>query len=253
MLPLYFVPNANAVTAELLASHALGNLLGASTHSQHTFSGPGGQTGLLIADNSLPLERFVFDAERQRWSKRFGFTSMIGTWIDSPPTPAELAKSEQLKGIDIALLDSQHWHVPILRAWRQTDSLQFDVRVPRVLQQCAETGAWLLTAVLPQYRELWESSLKIADALFDQLRNGDNTAELEWDDVFNFAVQVLAANYRVDASVLSHLQVLEPSLAAEVTRCALDWHTLRATLKNVLSRLSGGTNTESGATPPIVD
>ncbi len=91
---------------------------------------------------------------------------------------------------------------------------------------------------------------RIVDA---QLKGRDD-AEMEWSRVFSFAVKVLAVNYRVDASVLSHLQVLAPDLAAEVVRIALDWDTLRAHLKNLLSRQhSGGTNTESGATQPTAE
>lgn len=96
-------------------------------------------------------------------------------------------------------------------------------------------------------------SLKIAEALFAQLRTG-NSAELDVNDLFDFAIALLRVNYRIDASLLSHLQILAPDICVMITRHALDWPTLESNLKKTLSRLGPiGTNTESGATPPTAD
>jgi hypothetical protein len=246
---LFFIPDAKSLTGELRRQHGLDRLV-QSPQSRETFSGPGGVPGLIVADGDTPAERVAYRAEQQTWSKRYGMTSQVGTWNDLAITPDQLVRRQAMAGTDVQLLDSQHWTVPILRSWKDGDSIWHECQLPRVMQQCAETGSWLITAVVPQYRELWDESLEIGDALFDQLRTG-SAAELEWSRVFAFACKLLAVNYRIDASVLSHLQLLQPDLAAEIVRAALDWDTLRAHLKNRLSRLvSGGTSTESGATPP---
>jgi hypothetical protein len=249
--PLYFLPGINAMSSEHLVAHSLDRVLGQSYQSQQTFRGPGGQSGIMICDASVPPDRMLWVPDEQVWTPRFGFTSLVGTWKDAPPTAAELQREQVLPGCSLKLLDDSDWEIPILRAWRDGDNLlEYDIRLPRVMQQCAETGRWLVTAVVPQYRQLWDTSMKIAEALFDQLR-GNDSAELEWQDVFDFAVALLQVNYRIDSSLLSHMQVLQPTLAAEIARRALDWDTLRAHLKNALSRrLSGGTNSESGPMPP---
>lgn len=249
---LFFIPDAKAITAELLAVHRLDQLVD-NPQSRETFSGPGGVPGLIIGDGNLPPDRIAYAADKQTWSGRHGYTSLIGTWHDQPPTADSLLRSKTLPGTAVQLLDGTHWTVPVLRSWRDQDAIAFECNLPRIMQQCIQTGTWLITAVVPQYRELWDESLEIGESLMDQIRSGD-TASLEWSRVFTFACKVLAVNYRIDASVLSHLQVLQPDLAAEIVRAALDWDTLRAHLKNRLSRLvSGGTSTGSGATPPIAE
>ena len=250
MPPLFFVPGAQAVTAELLKEHGLDHLLGSVEH-RHTFSGPpGGVAGLLIANNDCPVERLCFDDAKQTWSKRFGLTSLVGTWNDAPTSPAELVREKLLAGSDVKLLDGEHWHVPVLRRYREEAVLQFKCELPRVMQQCTETGKWILGNVVPKYKELWDESIAIASTLFQQLQ-GSTTAELEWKQVFDFAVKLLAVNYRVDASVLSHLQNLHPDIAGDIVQAALDWPSMRAHLKNELSRLTpGGSTSESGATRP---
>lgn len=251
MPPLFFVPGAQAVTAELLKSHGLDRLLPPSVASRHTFNGPpGGAAGMIITTTAMDADRITFAADKQTWSKRFGKTSLVGTWNDSPVTPEDLARPARLDGADVKLVDGHHWHVPVLRKWNPATIFPFRCQLPQIMQQCTETGRWLLTDVVPQYAELWQDSLKIGEALFEQLR-GSDSAELEVADVFGFAAQLLAVNYHVDASVLSHLKNLQPELAGEIVRIALDWQTLRDHLKNAVSRLdSSGTNTDSGATQP---
>jgi hypothetical protein len=250
MQPLFFIPGARAVTAELLAQHGLDRLL-SSAESRQTFGGPNGLgEGILLADRGMPPDRITIQKDQQTWSPRFGYTSLIGTWNDDVITPESLQREKTTDGAHVRLLDGAHWLVPVLRKWHDESLVDYKCTLPRVMQQCAETGRWLVGAVVPQYRDLWNESLAIAEALFEQLR-GSDTAELEWERLFAFAVQLLAVNYRIDASVLSHLELLQPDLAAEIVQAALDWPTLRATLKNALSRLaSSGTTSESGATPP---
>ncbi len=236
---------------DLLVQHGLDRLVGESYQSQQTFSGPGGVAGIIVASNDVPSDRVRFVDGEQTWSKRYGYRSLVGTWNDALPTVDELRRSTVITGSDVQLLDGGCWHVPVLRAWRDGDELLgYDIRLPRILEQCAETGAWLVTRVVPQYAQLWDASVNIAEKLFAQLR-GQETASLELKDLFDFAVAVLQVNYRVDASILSHLKVLEPETAVQIVRHALDWPTMENNLKNAVSRLrSGGTNSASGVTPP---
>lgn len=251
MLPLFFIPDAAVMSHDLAIAHGLDRIFGIYYQSQQTFNGPNGVAGIVVGSHDTPVDRLRCIESQQTWSKRYGYTSLVGTWNDALPTVDELQRGTLINGTDVELVDGSTWHVPLLRAWRADDQLlEFDIKLPRVLEQSAETGAWLLTKVVPQYAQLWAASVNIADKLFDQLR-GQESASLEAKDLFDFAVAVLAVNYRIDASILSHLRILQPDIAVGIVRHALDWPTLEANLKNALSRrASGGTNIESGATPP---
>lgn len=246
---LYFIPDAKAMSAGLLAEHGLDRLLIPSSHRE-TLRGPGGQAGLIVGDNTLPPDRLRYDEQKQTWSPRFGLTSLVGTHSDHPITPEKLARPQQLPGEEITLLDGRRWRVPLLRKWEDDEQLCFRTELPRVVQQSPETGRFILGEVVPQYRSLWQRSLAIGQYMMEQLQHS-KSAELDDDEIHQFACDLLAVNYRVDASVLSHLRLLTPELLGAILRSALDWDTLRAHLKNRLSRLtSGGTNTESGETLP---
>jgi hypothetical protein len=230
---LYFVPNAKSLSASLRTEHGLDRLL-ASSQCRETFQGPDGP-GLLIAEATAGADYLHYTADKQTWSKRFGYTSLVGTWDDQPITPAQLARPKLIEGEQIELLDGHRWQVPRLRQWRDEDQLRWEHALPRVMQQSQTTGRFVLGSVIPKYRQLWETSLRIADSMFGQLQAADS-AELEDSVVEQFACDLLAANYRVDASVISHLQLLTPELCGAVIRAGLDWETLRAAIKNRLSR-----------------
>ena len=165
MQPLFFIPNAQIVTAELLEQHGLDRLL-SNAEARQTYGGPGGVGGMLLADHGVPPDRLVFNAEGQTWSPRFGYTSLIGTWKDDAITPDALLRKETMEGAHVRLLDGGHWLVPVLRKWHDKSLVDYKCTLPRVMQQCAETGRWLVGAVVPQYRDLWDESLAIAEALW---------------------------------------------------------------------------------------
>lgn len=250
---LIFIPgDAKMLTPELAYAHGLKYLLD-SPQSRETSSGVGGVPGLLIADGTLSVERCAYHIEQQTWSARFGFTSFIGTWNDAVPTPEDLARKHPVPGQYVQLLDAQNWLIPTLRSWKDADTIRWEVQLPRVMQQSPTTGKWLVTDVIPQYKTLWDHSVEIADVIMEQLQ-GSNTATLDWSKLFDHAVELLAVNYRVDASVVSHLRLFEPERCSQIVNVALDMDTLRAHLKNRLSRLaSSGTNSAAGAKPPTTD
>lgn len=247
---LFFIPGAQAVTAELLQQHGLTELLPTSRQSRSTMDGVDGVPGLLLASDKTSLDRLVVDKSKQSWSPRFGCSSMVGHWNDDPPTLDDFRRDQQHDGIAVKLLDGAEWLVPVLREWRE--DLSWAPTLPRVMQQCAKTGQFLLGAVVPQHRELWETSLQIAHELLEQLRTAD-AGHIDYARLFNFAIDVLRVNYRVDASIVSHLCLLTPELGATIVRAALDWESFRNHLKNAPSRLppAVGTDTKSGATQQI--
>lgn len=249
---LFFVPNAKSMTAEIRKEHGLDRLL-SSTQHRETTNGPDG-SGILIADGTQHPDYMHYSPNLQTWSPRFGRTSMVGTWNEKPVTPAMLKREIQVEGDDLELLDGHRWKIPRLRKWLDEDEqCQFSPELPRVMQRSATTGRFVLGSVIPKYRDLWEQSLKIAQTMFSQLAQTES-ASLEDSEVEFFVCEVLAANYRVDADVISHLQLLTPEISGAIVRSALDWDTLRAHLKNRLRRrISGGTSSASGDPLPTAE
>ena len=249
MALLYFVPGAKALSPPLIAAHGLSHL-SSSVGNVETFRGPRG-AGLLISDNRTPAELLRYDPELQDWSERFGLDSLVGTWRDHKVTPDYLQRETVIQGPSIELLDGHKWTVPILRQWRDGDEgLVVKCLLPSVMQQSASNGRFVLGSVIPKYRELWESSLVIAQMILTQLSTAA-PVELEDGAINQFAIDLLAVNYRVDASVVSHLQLLTLEHCSEIVCASLDLATLRHSLKNLYRRrTSGGTNSESGNQPP---
>lgn len=248
---LYFLPGVQAVSKAALADHGLLELLGRTAERQ-TFAGPRGG-GMLLADADIPAELLSYSADAQVWSERYGLDSLVGTWHDHPVSPSSLTRPQQIDGLELELLDGNRWLIPQLRQWRTGDAdhqIITDCCLPRVMQQSAATGRFILGEVVPRYRQLWDRSLDIAQQIFGQLTSGES-AQLDDDHVNQFVIDLLAINYHVDASTVSHLQLLTPDHCGQIVAAALDLATLRHSLKNLSRRRSsGGTNTESGATPP---
>lgn len=249
---LYFIPEAKALTPQVIADHCLAHLAG-HTSQRETFRGPRG-AGLLVSANTTPADLLAYDENKQTWSERFGLESLVGTWHDHPVRPESLLRDNPVAGQSIELIDGNKWIIPLLRQWRAgDDGMIVKCKLPCVMQQSPIDGRFVLGKVIPTYRQIWEQSLAIAEQILRQLST-DAKAEMEDADVDQFVIDLLAVNYRVDASIVSHLQLLTPELCGQIICAALDLDTLRHSLKNLYSRrLSGGMNTESGATLPTED
>lgn len=248
---LYFVPEAKALTPQVIAAHGLQHLAGRASHRE-TFRGPRG-SGLLVAENTVAAELLSYSATEQTWTERFGLDSLVGHWHAHPVTPLSVMREQTIDGPFVQLLDGQAWQIPLLRQWRPGDDvLVVDCKLPRVMEQSPSNGRFVLGSVIPRYRQLWEQSLEIAQQVLAQVSTSAR-AELDDDQVNQFVIDLLAVNYRVDASIVSHLQLLTPTHCGEIVCAALDLDTLRRSLKNLYSRrTSGGTNTGSGELPPPV-
>lgn len=248
---LVFVPGAKTLNAAVRAEHGLHTLMPSGPIHREVQRGPDG-AGIMVAENLAgAAERLQFNESLQSWSPRFGLSSFVGHWNDAKPSPTTLARQSLVDGERVQLLDGQDWQVPRLRKWiEQDERVTHTTPLPRVLKQDPDSGHLVSGPVVPEYRELWEQSLTIAQQLLDQAA-GTGAASLDDEQLNAFVVGLLQTNYKIDLSVLSHLELLSMQHFSQVVYSALDWQTLQATLQKQLSRrTSGGMNTESGATPP---
>lgn len=246
---IYYIPAAKTASDPLIAEHQLP--IGKSYNHRETHAGPQGP-GILVADAGVPVSDIRNEAD---WSPRYGYTSSVGT-IGTAPAPEQLARPKQLSGSYVELLDGRPWRIPLLRQWHSLDDRIIPTiadSLPRTLRQSPETGEFQLAAVIPQYRDLWEHSLRIADMILDQLRGDDRHDAEGLSDlsIDAFACRLLGVNYYVDASVVSHLGLLTPDHSLQIVRAALDLERLRDLLKKSAHSVAG--NTSVGVPPQTED
>lgn len=202
-------------------------------------------SGLLVARNSQGGS-LRFDSEKQTWrqipdrlAKR---PAWCGFWDDDRPTVADLAKARQLEGDELELLDGGRWLVPRLRKYVDSDEprLQYAPCLPTTLDFNPD-GRLMIGEVAPQYRQIWEAAMRVADELtFNQ-----GTMSLE--EVIEFAGPLLGLNYHVSIIELVLLGVIGVQEGQRIVRLALDMDGFEDRLKNLLSRpASDGTNSKSG-------
>lgn len=246
---IFFLPGVKALGPGMLAACGLEGTIIQRCQVRETLAGPEGG-GMLISDErDCSIESFTFSSD-QIWIKRFDTNSWICASGIHKPTPEQLAREVQIPGVDVELIDGRKWRIPVLRQWKSdNDQLQFDPRLPRLISRSPQ--GWMVGDVIPKYRSIWNLSLKVGQILFDQITGSANKAELDDTQLVDYAVEVLALNYRVDVHVVSAAELLSSEIAGLILRSSLDWDAMRAFLKNRLSRSDlSGTSTRSGETQP---
>lgn len=244
---IYFVPHAQTLNDQVIASHGLAPLLKPGRRNRSTTRGPGNQPGLFILDDHYNADLVRYEPENQRWTKRYGFDSFVGTWNQLPPTnPTDLQRADALPGVPVTLLDGQVWTIPLVREYHTDDALKARTPLPRILQQDPDNGRLVEGAVVPQYSTLWERSLAVTQMIFDQITKG-TSAEIDDALAEQLVLDLLSTNYQVDASVVTHLQLLTQKYFADIIRAALDVATLEAAIKKLPRRSeSNGITTTAG-------
>lgn len=222
-----FMPNAKSLTPSLRAQHRLDEILPASETVTREVVDSHHGPGLLCGWKTTQTDLLRISSEGQRWSNRWQYSSMIGTWESHPVLPTIIRRQNTLPGPSVTLLDGQQWTIPLLRSWHESDPLpRWTNELPRLLGQSTETGELTVGDVIPKYTELFDRSIRIADSLL-----GGDAGQMQDTDAQQFAIDLLSVNHHVDTSVVIHLQLLHAGLCGEIIRAALDLQTLSAALK----------------------
>jgi hypothetical protein len=210
---LYFLPGLTRLdTLPPALAHVFGDAKPSWTIDG---GGPGDGKGVLCGDaRTLGPRGLSYDAEHQEWMLCNSGGGDGGSWWvgydrrDGKPSPAELARKEQLPGKLTILGDGQAWRLPILRFKLSGDGWQPALPCQAVL---TAEGAWGFGAVLPQYQEL--------DQLAEELISGvllplfGEGAPLGVDQKLDALARLLAVNYRIsrwEASLLGLLTLTDP-------------------------------------------
>jgi len=191
---IYFVPNFAKPTvaswADLPKACELSHLDGSPT--SRAGNGPGGAYGLFVAvPDSIDVEYRPDDQEwREIRSAELGSESgevqpgVVTHWIGwmkaATPGPDDLQRERLVEGHPVKLGDGNDWIIPVAGP--------LGSKLPSTF--AAGPGRTLRMQVRQQYRELFAESEK----WFTLIRYGGNYT---WLEAFNYAVQLLAVNYRI--------------------------------------------------------
>ncbi len=195
---LYFRPaQVKNVSPEDVATWGLGYAFERSPISCVCHNNtPTGTAGVVFGDDKRHAAGGVkMNLEAQEWSKRPTPQGVyVGYWKESPPTPADLKRQQQLGGFRIQMRDGNEWMCPAVRMF-DADSEQLKTALPAKFD-LDESGNPVAGDVVAEYASLYELMSDYAahmqagtlDAHFESL----TMAQLCGD-----AAKLLQANYTI--------------------------------------------------------
>lgn len=176
----YFVPTSAQPNLELIRSWGLGYAFSVEPMCREAQGAtPAGRNGYSFHDpkrhGGQPPK---IELDKQVWRKIPGRDDQqevwLGYWRDNPPTPADLARDEQISGVMLKLGDGREWRLPLVRFFDETTEQsqpaldwEFDLDDNGNLKIGEVVGAqrWLWEITEPVWQSFTsESSLSQADA-----------------------------------------------------------------------------------------
>lgn len=245
----YFIEGRNALKREEAAGIGLGYAFEKGVDFTQVARGPENKQGIIVAQqDSYGDGKNNYYPEKQKWLKLpaagAGLTTSdyrppsaaggapeiwVGYWIDSPPTPEDLAREQMLQGHPLRLRDKQLWTVPLARSYSEVGDgdaaeLRWSINLPRTLRRGAD-GHWEAGDIDRQYAGLW--------ALAEAWTGGKS---LSSEDVINGAIICLATNYRVSAHEVELLGLVTDKEIFPILDLLTDGPTMTAFQKKMRER-----------------
>lgn len=246
---LYFV-NRAAVAPEpdSLPRLGLAHAFERPPESRQVSTGPGGASGVLLAQPPTDLARFVFKADAQTWRRIPGHAdTWVGRWNDEAIGPTELARRDMLSGHSVKLGDGQQWLVPVARAYiEDSGELRWYNALPAVWDVDDE-GNWVRGAVEKRYAALWNDAEQAADAFSEGVRQmADGKMPFDMGDHRGAAVRALGANYRLGPAEVGMLGLFSDQTAIMVLDALCDGPTRREWAQKKMAELEAAGSSLSG-------
>ena len=225
---LYFAADLKSIgTPDLDRWGLLEVFRGATIHQRGVLRavGPGSSCGVAFRPHTLEPRQPVLgcwpaDSERpearQAWEPLLGADGVwIGHYTDQPPTPADLARPEQVAGHYTELEDGSQWLIPVARAFPCGTSLPERLLI-------GEDNTWV-REVVPRYAQL----SRRAGEFFAGCEEQQQFIVEDWADL---ACEAIAVNYRIDRRGASHLKLLTTTSLHRVLTALVDGPTIEAVL-----------------------
>ncbi len=192
-------------------------------------TGPGGKPGFVFAFGDDGGVAYLPD--QQEWHlmpRQDGKEVYCGWRKDKPPEPEDLQRSEILAGHRVELAGRQ-WIIPQLREWT-IDNGGIITMSSLPTNAVYTVDGWIAGEVIEKYRELY----RIGDEVYQTFIAWWNQEEKKLpEDCFEMAVKLLCVNYRITASEISAMQLLQYNVDCvwEILRRAIDEPTAMEMIK----------------------
>lgn len=205
MSMLIFLPQTLGVATKRLTEIGLDDLV-AGAEFMDVASGPDGDRGALVVwrTPSSADKRFACVPDKQQWSPAFADGDLpakrfwVGTWLDRPPRPADLRRSQLHRGSMIELGDGNLWEFP--DASELTRDILFD------------PDGTMRLEIQPRLRPIWDEAVAWRDRLANAAGGSDGAkAKVSYSEVLTFLIKMLRMNYRVVPELVSQLRLFNTS------------------------------------------
>lgn len=206
-------------------------------------AGPNGKPGVIIAQHDQ-VASCRFYPDKQTWIQRVGDPNVwIGFNGTTPPHPAQLARSQQLPGKPVKLPDGRAIQIPIARRFVDTgERLQWAVALPQALRRDDE-GKWVPSAVVGQYRRLWQLLCGYIDAAEEAIREADvadgSSVFFNYPEIDELAIGAIQANYRMGPDEVEICGQYDQRVRGDIIAVLRDEATREAWIKKKLEALTG--------------
>ena len=230
---IYFAADRKGVLAADLAAWGLAPVFdGAPIHQREVLRtvGPGSACGVIFRPLTHEPRQPVLGCwppaserpeARQTWQPLIGADGVwIGHYTDQPPTPADLARPEQVAGHWTRLEDDQEWLIPAAHTFPEGTAF------PQTMRLGAD--GWERES-LPRYADLERRAAEFYQAC----QGGEAPPCMEWADT---ACDALAVNYRIDRRGVGHLRILSTRSIDRLLGALIDGPTIAAATAQLAAR-----------------
>lgn len=211
--------------------------------------------GCILADKAAQVDVKI-DLARQTWRK-----TQAGYYVgfEEPPTPESLERDLMLDGDLVLLADGNQWQVPRARSFVEVDGTACpNILLSRVFT-LGDDDEIVYGDVEKQFAPLHEVAMQWWVCRYWEIVRSSSAKQDETEedippppmtqDVVEWAIQVLAFNYRVSRYELLMLGALADSPSREVLDAAIDFAAFLEIIKK--NQPAGGSNTNRGATSEL--
>ncbi|MCC9603499.1 hypothetical protein LOC67_23365 [Stieleria sp. JC731] len=220
---------------------------------------PSGEPGAVLRQNTGSGQSVMSDPANQTWTPApQGDQESPPYWVGyntaDPPGPGDLLRDSIVTSVPYTLQDGNTWQIPIIRQWFPVDEeipFAYGTQLPSLVS-IDNQGNAIAGDVIPRYTEIWNKALAVHRALYVAAEKDPNgNGSMSMSEMFKFAVDALAVNYRVSLLEMSILKALSTDDCSEITRKALDLDTYGELLGNFMSRSTpDDSNSSSGVDRP---
>lgn len=227
---LYFLPGQKTKPdQERLAAAGVAYAFESAPNFWGVNSGPDGQPGVVLST----LDNQRYKPDEQEWLQ---LDRVRCTWIGLPygakVSPVDVARRDPLPGDLVELADGQKWLAPVARAAvpETGNPFAYAVNLPQRSTRC-EDGYWVPGPIVARYEHLWTIATAWHDHYFSAPIDGGEPDHIEgdpfegegcFDRCHDYALQCLAANYRIGPAEADFLGLLTVEKAKAVLNTLID-------------------------------